>query len=233
MMRYKHVFFDLDHTLWDFDKNSEEAMQVAFDTLNIGAFLHVDYAKFNEVYQVINFQYWERFRKGFISRSDLRWKRMQAAFLNFKKYDARLAKQLAELYLEVLPTKTHLFDGAIKVLDYCSSKKCAIHLITNGFEETQHQKIRHAGIAHYFSEVVSSERAMSSKPNPAIFEFAIRQTNASKDTSIMIGDHFEVDVMGAKNFGMDQVYFNPTDRQNNDGSATYEIQSLHELIGIL
>ena len=232
-MKYTHIFFDLDHTLWDFEKNSEEAMKDAFLELEIGSFLNTDYLSFNAVYIKINQKYWERFRKGFVTREDLRWKRMQATFLEFKKFDDGLSKQLGESYLEKLPTKTHLFSHALEILEYCFKKKYEMHLITNGFEETQQKKIRNSGIANFFDVMVSSEKAMSPKPNAEIFEYAMTATNATREKSLMIGDHFDVDVMGAKNVGMDQVYFNPNRRDNNDGSATYEIECLSELFDIL
>lgn len=231
-MKYTHIFFDLDHTLWDFDRNSEEAMGEAFEELKIEDFLGVDYKAFNPVYKKINQKYWERFRKGFVSRSDLRWKRMQSTFLEFKKFDDELSVKLGEAYLDKLPTKTHLFPHAIKVLDHCRDKNYELHLITNGFEETQIKKITTSGIDSYFDEMISSERALCSKPNAEIYEFAMRQTNTTADKSLMIGDHFDVDIVGAKNVGMDQVYFNPQKRNNNDG-ATYEISCLSELLEIL
>jgi putative hydrolase of the HAD superfamily len=231
-MHYKHIFFDLDHTLWDFDKNSYEAMGESFDNLKIGDFLGVDYASFDSVYKKINQKYWERFRNGFVSREDLRWKRMQSTFLEFKKYDDDLSKKLGESYLEILPSKTHLFAGAIEVLSYCRDKEYELHLITNGFEATQQKKIKQSGIDHFFDIMISSEVAMAPKPKPQIFEYAMQKTNASADKSLMIGDHFDVDILGAKGVGMDQVYFNPKKRVNNSG-ATYEIEALSELLEIL
>ncbi len=232
-MKYTHIFFDLDHTLWDFEKNSEEAMGDAFLELKIQDFLQVDYATFNNSYKKINQKYWERFRKGFISRSDLRWKRMQSAFLEFKKNDDVLAAKLGEVYLENLPTKIHLFPHALEVLTYCKNKNYEMHLITNGFEDTQVKKITNAGIADFFDVMISSEIALCSKPNPKIFEYAMQRTNTTADKSIMIGDHFDVDIAGARDVGMDQVYFNPEKRTNNDGTATHEISCLSELYEIL
>jgi len=232
IMKYTHIFFDLDHTLWDFERNSEEAMGEAYGELNIEQFLGVSYKKFSPVYNTINQKYWERFRNGFVSRSDLRWKRMQSTFLEFKKFDDDLSVKLGESYLEKLPLKTHLFPHAKEVLDHCRTKKYELHLITNGFEGTQIKKITNSGIADYFDEMISSERALCSKPTAEIFEYAMRITNTTADKSIMIGDHFDVDIIGAKNVGMDQVYFNPKQRNNNDG-ATHEISCLSELLSIL
>ena len=231
-MKYTHIFFDLDHTVWDFEKNSEEAMGDAFQELEVEQFLNVSFDEFNPIYKAINQKYWERFRKGFVSRSELKWKRMQATFLEFKKFDDALASKLGEVYLEKLPSKTHLFAHAKEVLTYCQEKKYEMQLITNGFEETQNKKLRNSGIADFFDVMISSEKAMAPKPNLAIFEYAMNATNAQAESSLMIGDHFEVDILGAKNAGMDQVYFNPKHRDNNEG-ATFEIACLSELYKIL
>ncbi len=231
-MKYTHIFFDLDHTIWDFERNSAEALADAFAELEIDTFLNINFEDFLLVYKRINQKYWERFRKGFISRADLRWKRMQATFLEFKKFDDTLATQLGELYLEKLPTKTHLFSHAKELLAYCQNKNYEMHLITNGFEETQNKKLNHAGIASFFDVMVSSERAMAPKPSLAIFEYAMNKTNALASKSLMIGDHYDVDIVGARNAGMDQVYFNPKKRDNNKG-ATFEVACLSELYEIL
>ncbi len=231
-MKYTHIFFDLDHTLWDFEKNSEEAMHEAYDKLKVGDFLEVTYDEFYPIYKEINYKYWDRFRKGFVSREDLRWKRMQSTFLEFKKFDDALSKQLGESYLEILPTKTYLFDNAKEVLQYCLDKKYELHLITNGFEGTQKKKIKQSGIEHFFDVMISSEVAMASKPKPEIFEYALQATNAKAENSLMIGDHYDVDIVGAQNAGIDQVYFNPKKRENNKG-ATYEIAALNELFEII
>jgi putative hydrolase of the HAD superfamily len=231
-MRYTHLFFDLDHTLWDFEKNSEEAMCDAFKELKIGEFLEVDFETFEPVYKKINMQYWDRYSKGLISRSDLRWKRMQATFLAFKKFDDALSVKLGDIYLEILPTKTHLFPHTIDVLAYLIEERYELHLITNGFEETQKQKITCAGLDSFFGEMISSERAFSAKPQAAIYQFAMQLTKASTEKSLMIGDNFEVDILGAQNVGMDQVYFNPEKKQTQ-GKATYEIDCLSSLYKIL
>jgi putative hydrolase of the HAD superfamily len=231
-MKYTHLFYDLDHTLWDFDKNSEEAMKDGFEQLGLNTFLGVDFDTFHPQYKEVNQVYWKRFRDGHVSREDLRWKRMQATFLTFKKYDEKLVMDLSDLYLEILPTKTHLFPHAKEILDYCQAKKYQMHLITNGFEGTQKRKLANTNLTNYFGEMISSERAMKSKPHAEIFNMAMNLTDAKAEQSIMIGDHFDVDIVGAQNVGMDQIYFNPNKRLQ-DGKATYEISCLSELFEIL
>ncbi len=231
-MKYTHIFFDLDHTLWDFDKNSEETMKDGFEQLKLEEFLGVDFDTFHPIYKDVNQVYWKRFREGHVSREDLRWKRMQATFLKFKKFDESLVMQLSDLYLEILPTKKHLFAHAKEVLDYCQGKNYEMHLITNGFEGIQKRKLANTNLTEYFGEMISSERAMKSKPHAEIFNMAMDLTSATADKSIMIGDHFDVDIVGAQNVGMDQVYFNPK-RREHEGNATHEIACLSELFEIL
>lgn len=230
-MKYQHLFFDLDHTLWDFEKNAQIAMHLAFEKLDIGTFLNCTSDEFYEIYTPINLKFWERFRKGFINRETLRWKRIDVSFRTFKKSNEALTKALGDLYLEYLPLQKNLFDDAENVLQYCKQKGYKMHLITNGFDGTQKLKLQHSGIAHYFQEMISSERAMSMKPQAEIFYYALETTRAKKEKSIMIGDHFEVDIEGAKKIGMDQIYFNP-EKKVGHGHCTFEINTLSELLNI-
>jgi len=231
-MTYKNIFFDLDHTLWDFDNNSRETLAIIYEELQVQSFLDIAFDDFHPVYKEINKKYWERYRKGFIKRSDLRWKRMQATFIQFKKSNEELAHKMGERYLELLPNQTTLFPHALNVLEHCKRKELGIHMITNGFSATQQKKMIGSGIAHFFSEVITSENAMSLKPKAEIFDYAFKQTQADPASSIMIGDNLDVDILGARNAQMDQVYFNPERVQHAD-EPTFEIHCLSELLEIL
>lgn len=232
MNKYKFIFFDLDHTLWDFEKNSIATLTVLYNEFSLSTLGIHDFDDFNVNYHEINDVMWARFRAGNLSREDLRWKRMNKTLQHYKIADEPLAKSMAARYLEVLPMQTTLFAHAHEVLDYCQTKGYQIHLITNGFEATQHQKLQLANIHTFFDQVITSEQAMSMKPQKEIFEFAMRQTGALASNSIMIGDALDIDVLGAQNVGMDQVFFNPS-RKPHDGNPTYEIGDLHELYDIL
>ncbi|MGE7773256.1 YjjG family noncanonical pyrimidine nucleotidase [Chitinophaga sp. NPDC101104] len=231
-MRYKHIFFDLDHTLWDFEANSNATLQELFYEHNLAGKGISSYADFFVVYSEINDKLWDRFRKGFINRNELRIKRFTQTFLAFKLCDDKLCQTLSERFLEILPTKTALFPDTVEVLDYLRDKQYPLHLITNGFEETQKLKLQHSGIGHYFTHIVTSESAGSLKPHREIFDYAMKLSNTTAADSIMIGDTLEVDILGAQQAGMDQVYFAPNLVQQGV-SPTYTIKNLSELKNIL
>jgi putative hydrolase of the HAD superfamily len=229
---YQHLFFDLDHTLWDFEQNSKNTMQQLYITHRLEGRGITDFEAFYAVYRAHNEKLWERFRKGFIKRDELRWKRMWHTLLDFKVGDTKIANELSVAYLEILPTQRALMPHAIEVLDYCKTKEYSMHIITNGFDTTQRQKLHYCGIATYFDQLISSEKSNSMKPKKEIFDFALQATNAQPESSIMIGDALEIDIAGAMSAGWDQIYFNP-EKMAHTRKPTYEITSLKEIIGIL
>jgi len=156
---------------------------------------------------------------------------MWLALLDFKIADDALAKQLSEQFLELLPSRTILFPYALEVLQYLKDKKYELHLITNGFEKTQHGKLKHSGLSSFFKEVITSEGSNSLKPNKDIFDFALNKTGANKENSIMLGDSIEVDIIGAMNAGIDQVFINHLNIKP-DIKPTYTVHSLKELENI-
>jgi putative hydrolase of the HAD superfamily len=228
MNKYHFLFFDLDHTLWDFETNSIHTLDVLYTEFELANKGVSTFDDFNSVYHEINDKLWARFRNGQLSREDLRWKRMWQTLVHYRVNDIALAKQMSERYLDVLPTQNNLFPYAIEVLAYCQEKNYELHLITNGFELTQHQKLRHANIDIYFDRMITSEEAMSMKPQKEIFEYAMRETGANAGNSLMIGDALDIDILGAQRVGMDQVYFNPNEIAHAE-KPTYEISSLIEM----
>src|ERR1700687_1185395 len=160
-MHYKHLFFDLDHTLWDFDTNSREALQDIYHSLSLAnAGVH-DFNLFHKLYLGHNERLWDRYRKGLMKVDELRWKRMSLTLLEFKIGDEKLAHKMGVEFLEILPTKKALFPDTIDVLNYLIEKKYHLHLITNGFEKTQQHKLRTSGIEKFFQEVITSEGSNS------------------------------------------------------------------------
>jgi putative hydrolase of the HAD superfamily len=197
------VFFDLDHTLWDFDKNSALTFRKIFELnkveANIDAFLHY--------YEPINLKYWRLYRDDKIDKTNLRYERLSETFklLNFKVED-QLINKLSEDYIAHLSSFNHLFENTFEILDYLSLNY-NLHIITNGFDEVQYKKMSHAKIDHYFKTITNSEIAGVKKPNPEIFNFALKLANTTVNKSVMIGDSYEADILGAKNIGMDVVFF--------------------------
>lgn len=232
MKRYEQLYFDLDHTLWDFDANSAVVLEILFHDFQLSEKLQVNFDEFRTSFEAINEKLWDRYRKGFINRETLRWKRFWLTMLEFKYANETLSRQLSDTYLTLLPQQKLLLPHAIEVLDYCAGKGYPMHIITNGFETTQYQKLQHAGIQQYFDKVITSEGSMSLKPHPAIYDYAMRHTGGSHASSLMIGDNWEVDILGAMNVGMDQVYYNPASKVV-DGAPTFQITCLKELMEIL
>jgi len=227
-MRYRHLFFDLDHTLWDFDANSKLTLHEIYETLSLKEKGVHDFDLFHKNYLIHNEMLWDRYRKGFLKTEELRWKRMWLTLLDFKIGNERLARKMGVVFLDLLPSRKLLFPYAKEILAYLTEKKYSLHLITNGFEKTQHFKLKNSGLDVYFNEVITSEGSNSLKPNKEIFEFAFRKTGADKKESIMIGDSVEVDILGAINAGIDQVYVNHLGIEPSI-QPTFMVKSLKEL----
>ncbi len=235
-MKYKHLFFDLDHTLWDFEANSRLTLQELYDTLKLEAAGINDFDLFHKNYLAHNDKLWDRYRNGYIKVDELRWKRMWLTLLDFKIANEQLAREMGVLFLDLLPTRKLLFPHTIEILNYLKEKNYRLHLITNGFEKTQHSKLKSSGLDGYFMEVITSEGSNSLKPKREIFEYAFQKTGASLHESIMIGDTVEVDILGGMNAGIDQVHVNHLTKEPvpvmENKFATYTVYSLKELEGI-
>ena len=231
-MAYKDLFFDLDHTLWDFELNSKETMQELYSTHHIAALGITDFDAFFNIYTAHNHRLWDRYSKGYIKQEELRWKRIYLSLLDFKIANEQLSKEMSLEFLQILPTKKKLFPHTIEILNYLKEKDYKMHLITNGFESVQMQKIKNANIAHYFTEVITSETSNSLKPNKEIFEFALKTTNATLSESVMIGDNETADIQGGINIGMDTVFVNHLNVAPTI-PATYTITHLKELEALL
>ena len=230
-MKYKHLFFDLDHTLWDFDANARTTLEALHQQLKLTERGVHDFDLFHKNYLQHNEKLWARYRNGWIRQEELRLKRMWLALLDFQIADEALAKEMSDLFLDMLPTRTILFPHTTEVLQYLTDKGYQLHLITNGFEKTQHGKLKNSGIDHFFNAIVTSESSNSLKPQKEIFEYALTKTGATTAESIMIGDSLEVDIMGAMSAGMDQVHVN-FNGATQDITPTYTVHTLKELEAI-
>jgi putative hydrolase of the HAD superfamily len=226
--KYKHIYFDLDRTIWDFEGNSVHTLRDLQEKFDL---THIDSSEFHKTFNYYNELHWQMFREGRINKEDLRQERFRKTLEKFEINDRSLAEKVAIEYLKIGPTKTGLLPYAKEVLDKLH-KTYSLYIITNGFNDIQIHKLTNSGVIDYFKKVITSEHARSSKPKQEIFQYALTAANAKKKESLMVGDDLEIDILGAKAFGMDQVYFNPAGLQHNE-SVTYEIQSLLELTKIL
>ncbi len=228
MNKYQHLFFDLDHTLWDFDSNAKVALTSLYGKYDLQTRVKAAFDDFYQQYLIHNHQLWERYHKGLISAEDLKWKRMWRTMLDFKIADEPLARELSAEFLEILPTQKQVFPHTFEILDYLKEKKYELHLITNGFEKTQWCKLQNCGMDKYFTHVITSEGSNSLKPKKEIFEYAMAKAGAIPKESIMIGDNLDADIQGGMNAGMDTIFVNHINA-DCDIFPTYTITHLQEL----
>lgn len=231
MPRYRHLFFDLDRTLWDMERNAHETLAELFHRYGLqhkgieSAELFIgNYNRYNDLL-------WDRYRRKLIDKATLRALRFKQSLAHFGVHDAELAEQFDRDYISEAPKKTNLIPGAIELLESLKDDY-RLHIITNGFPEVQHHKIAHSGLQPYLDIIITSEGCGYSKPDPRIFKYALRKAKASPAESLMIGDDLQVDIVGAREAGWDQVFFNPAKGEHEE-EVTYEIGELGEMLGIL
>ena len=220
-MQIKHIFFDLDHTLWDFETNSSKTFALIFERNE----LDLNFNDFIEVYKPINHKYWKLFREDKVSKKELRYFRLKEAFdaINFKASD-EVIHTLSKDYITFLSQHNALFDNAIEVLEYLGDRY-NLHIITNGFEEVQYKKMHNSKLLPFFDKIITSEKVGVKKPNPKIFEYAMEISGALSNESIMIGDNFEADILGAINAGMQAIFC-----EFNGEIATEEVLTVYNLL---
>ncbi|WP_421828934.1 YjjG family noncanonical pyrimidine nucleotidase [Larkinella sp.] len=229
---YKHLFFDLDHTLWDFDRNSTESIFELYEVFRLSEAGIASADEFNRHFIAINNQLWSDFYNNRLSHTDIRKYRFRMVMDAVGVSDHSVCDQMNEAYLQLLPRKPHLMESAADVLDYLK-ERYQLHVITNGFDEIQALKMASSGLTDYFQHIVTIQKAEAKKPESRIFEFALNVSGASLGESLMIGDNYEADVCGALNAGMDVVYYNTASLPIEGTAPTYEIQHLKELMAIL
>jgi putative hydrolase of the HAD superfamily len=223
----EHIFFDLDHTLWDFDLNSKLAYQQIFQEHEVS--LNLD--KFIEIYQPLNLQFWRMFRENEISKEDLRYQRLKTAFdaCDYLIDDDQI-HLFADLYMAYLPNNNHLFEGCVELLDKLQ-EKYQLHLITNGFNGVQQSKIENSGLSKYFDVVLTAETAGIKKPAAAIFHQALKMAGASVTNSMMIGDSYEADIKGAQDIGIATIWFHITDQEIPDNEVVvHHLKDVYPLL---
>ncbi len=221
------IFFDLDHTLWDFEKNSALTFEHIFLTHDI----RVSLDSFLAVYIPINLEYWKLYREAKVTKEELRYQRLRKAFDNVGTpiTDASI-HQLADAYIDNLSNFDHLFPGTLEILGYLKPKY-RLHIITNGFEEIQEKKMKGSNIHHFFEVIVNSEMAGVKKPHPKIFDLALDLAQVAPKSALMVGDSLEADILGAQNAGLHTLHFNSHNDPKHDVCPT--IQALDEIKNFL
>lgn len=231
MSKYQHLFFDLDHTLWDFETNSQEALLDLYQKHQLQERLKASVEDFLSAYYKINDALWAQYRLGKLTKTELRHLRFQKAFHSFGPLEEDTILSFEKDYMDLAPQKTALMPGTLELLS-ALKPHYQMHIITNGFEETQAVKLRCSGLRPFFDLVLCSDTVGINKPEAGIFIEALKQSGAHRKNSLMIGDNLAVDVAGARNVGMDQVYYNPQKIIHQE-KVSFEIHALKELLDFL
>lgn len=231
MKHYEHVFFDLDRTLWDFDASSLAVFELMFEKYNLMALGIPSAHDLHDTYEPYNQELWKDYRENKITKDELNLARFDHPLSHYGIHNPQLAQQLSEDYVYYSPRIVRIMPGAFELLDYLKPKY-HLHIITNGFKEVQDTKLTESGFKPYFETLIISEDIGIKKPDPRLFAYALEKVGTTADASIMIGDEMEVDIDGARNANIDQIFFNHKGKQE-EGSRNYEVRSLLEIKEIL
>lgn len=224
----EHIFFDLDHTIWDFDKNAQETLTELYHQYELKALGLSSCETFIEKYTDNNQLLWADYHMGRISKETLRSQRFHKTFVEMGIAPERVPHQFEADYVRFSPHKTNLFEGSEKVLAYLQ-KKYTLHIISNGFKETTLIKMDRCNLNPYFTNVIISEDVGVNKPDKAIFEYALQKAGAKKENSVMIGDSIEADIRGAQDYGIKAIFFNPLNKER-PADVAWQIMHLEELM---
>jgi YjjG family noncanonical pyrimidine nucleotidase len=226
--QYKHLFFDLDHTLWDFEQNAHDCLLELYERFNLKALGVEDALLFCEKFSEANKICWALLEQKLITTDQLRRKRFKDTFANVGvEIEEALGLEMNAVFLELLPIQKGLIEGTIEVLDYLRPNY-QLHILSNGYQELQKQKMQSSGILHYFEEIITIDNAKALKPDKAIFDYALKSANAAVSNSLMIGDNYEADIKGAINANFDVVFYNPAGQKTVE-KPTFDILKLTEL----
>jgi len=228
MKNIRHVFFDLDHTLWDYEKNSIETLTDLVHQFDIIEQVSVE--KFLKVYNSVNEKLWHKFNNGEIDKNYIHKYRFPQVLRKLKVFVSHDPANMTDYFINNCSIKPGLMPHTISTLNYLK-EKYPMAIITNGFPEAQHPKMKSSGLDKYFEKVIISDTVGYRKPQPEIYIHALKEMNAEAATTVMIGDNPNTDIRGAEKAGLKAIFYNPTGKRKS--VTQWEIQSLEELVGIL
>lgn len=231
MKKYKHLFFDLDHTLWDYDLNTSEAILELYTHFNMAQWSFFTLEQFVAIFHEVNNLLWDKFNHGHIDRLTLRNERFKMILTKLGVGEHEIPAGLGEKYLQLAPIKSKVMPYTLEILEYLKPNY-KIHILSNGFDDVQLSKLQSSKIHHYFDKIVTSDSSNYRKPQKEIFEHAMALTGATLADAIMIGDNLDTDIAGAQNAQMDHIFFNPK-KVAHQLKVTYEINNLEQLLNIL
>jgi len=230
MKTYTHLFFDLDHTLWDYERNSTEVLRDLYQEYSLEDRSPYSVEEFITEYQRINHFYWSRLERGEISMEVIRKERFPRTFATIGIHDQQGLSDFPHDFMKRTPHKRHLFPYTLETLEALMNF-FELHIITNGFLETQASKLKGNNLRDFFDQVITTDCGYT-KPDERVFRYALEKTNCKASDALMIGDSLEADILGAQKVGMDQLFFNPKKKQHKE-QPTYEVSCLSEIPSLL
>lgn len=232
MTKYTTIFFDLDDTLIDTVKSGREGLEDLYSDYNLSNYFP-SFVEFHAKYQKINLHLWDLYEHNLIDKETLKTQRFQETLEGYQTLSVKQALDMNDRFMTNVSSKKNIIEGAIEVLEYLYPKY-EMHILSNGFKEVQDNKIERAGMHFYFKNIILSDHIGKNKPHPLIFEHALKKANADTKETIMIGDNIKTDITGAKNSNIDQIWFNPQSKlDENNVAPTFQINKLEELKSIL
>lgn len=234
MTHYRNIFIDLDDTIWDFTANSHVSLEIMYRDLDI-ARIYPDYDAFSSAYYAKNSELWALYHHGKIEKDFLIIERYAHLLrtIGYNDIDNRLAQRMNEYYLDTLALQTQLVPYAIELLDYLTRRGYNLYILSNGFIEVQHKKLQSAGIEDYFERMVLSDEIGINKPDRRLFDYALEITHSQAADTLMIGDNYDADILGAMQAGWGQIYFDRNHRGITAQEPQHTVHSLKEVMDIL
>jgi len=229
-MAYRNLFFDLDNTLWAFSENAYDTFQEVYNLHRLDRFFN-SFEQFFDIYEEENLKLWKLYEAGSITRDELNYRRFRYPLQVAGVGDLSLADDYSADFFRIIKTKKRLMPHAIETLDYLYHRY-NLFILSNGFKDLQYAKMRSGSIDSYFKKVILSDEINVNKPNKELFLYALESTGSNIEQSIMIGDNFDVDIRGAYQCGLAQVYYNISDENEYPFQPTYLIKDLRELTTI-
>jgi putative hydrolase of the HAD superfamily len=228
---YTTIFFDLDHTLWDYETSARETLRELYDHYLLNDLGIASFDDFHQQFRTVNQQLWHLYDHGKIGSEVIRAERFKQILAHFNVHEESVSQKLSADYLDLCPRKGNLMPGALQALNYLS-KRYRMTVITNGFDDVQRIKLEAGNITQYFNHIITSQKAGYKKPAREIFDFALEENKIEAGAAIMIGDNLATDIAGARNAAIDVIFYNP-DRLDHQASVTHEIRHLEELCSLL